>query len=65
MEHENAQKRIREIFRPWRAPANFKIEVFVIRVGEWGGHMLGDCEIRQRFTSFARCSLPSSSRRAP
>jgi len=25
-------------------PANFKIEVFVIRGGEWGGHMLLDCD---------------------
>src|SRR2546421_2883805 len=44
MEYENAQKRILEVFRPWKAPANFKIEVFVIRVGEWGGHMLVDCD---------------------
>ena len=43
-EYENAQKRILEVFRPWKAPANFKIEVFVIRVGEWGGHMLVDCD---------------------
>ena len=27
----------------WKAPANFKIELFVVRVGEWGGHML-DCD---------------------
>jgi len=26
--------------RSWKAPENFKIEVFVVRVGEWGGHML-------------------------
>ena len=26
------------------APANFKIELFVVRVGEWGGHMLVDCD---------------------
>ncbi len=44
MEYENAQKRILEVFRPWKPPANFKIEVFVIRVGEWGGHMLVDCD---------------------
>ena len=44
MEYENAQKRILEVFRQWRAPANFKIEVFVVRVGEWGGHMLVDCD---------------------
>jgi muconolactone delta-isomerase len=44
MEYENAQKRILEVFRQWKAPANFKIAVFVIRVGEWGGHMLVECD---------------------
>lgn len=32
------------MFRQWEAPANFKIEVFVVPVGEWGGHMLVDCD---------------------
>jgi muconolactone delta-isomerase len=41
---ENAQKRILEVFGQWKAPANFKIEFFVVRVGEWGGHMLVDCD---------------------
>ena len=27
---ENAQKRILEVFGQWKAPANFKIEFFVI-----------------------------------
>jgi hypothetical protein len=38
VEYENAQKRILEVFSPWKAPANFKIHAFVIRVGarEWG-----------------------------
>src|SRR3954452_23328135 len=44
IEYENAQKRILEVFRQWEAPSNFKIEVFVIRVGEWGGHMLVECD---------------------
>ena len=44
MEYENAQKRILEVFGQWKAPANFKIELFVVRVGEWGGHMLVDCD---------------------
>jgi hypothetical protein len=48
VEYENAQKRILEVFRPWKAPANFKIEVFVIRVGEWGGHMLPAFEFQAR-----------------
>jgi muconolactone delta-isomerase len=43
-EYENAQKRILEVFGQWKAPANFTIEVFVVRVGEWGGHMLVDCD---------------------
>jgi len=44
MEYENAQKRILEVFRQWKPPGNFKIDFFVIRVGEWGGHMLIECE---------------------
>ena len=44
MEYENTQKRILEVFTQWKAPANFKIEVFVVRVGEWGGHMLVECD---------------------
>jgi len=43
-EYENVQKRILEVFTEWKAPANFKIEFFVVRVGEWGGHMLVDCD---------------------
>src|ERR1051325_8873667 len=44
IEYENAQKRILEVFSPWKAPANFKIEAFVIRVGDWGGYMLMECD---------------------
>ena len=44
MEYENAQKRILEVFTQWKAPANLKIELFVIRVGDWGGYMLVDCD---------------------
>ena len=44
MEYENAQKRILEVFTQWEAPGNFKIELFVIRVGDWGGYMLLDCD---------------------
>src|SRR6478735_5022624 len=43
-EYEQAQKRILEVFSPWKAPGNFKIESFVIRVGDWGGYMLMDCD---------------------
>jgi hypothetical protein len=44
IEYENAQKRILEVFSPWKAPANFKIHSFVIRVGDWGGYMLMECD---------------------
>jgi len=44
IEYENAQKRILEVFTQWKAPGNFKIETFVIRVGDWGGYMLLDCD---------------------
>jgi hypothetical protein len=44
IEYENAQKRILEVFSPWNAPANFKIQSFVIRVGDWGGYMLMECD---------------------
>ena len=33
LEYENAQKRILEVFTQWKAPDNFKIELFVVRVG--------------------------------
>lgn len=54
MSYENAQKRILEVFSKWKAPANFKIESFVVRVGEWGGHMLVDCD--DPFTVHKVCS---------
>src|SRR3984957_19837459 len=44
IEYENAQKRILEVFHQWKAPANFKIEFFVVRVGDWGGYMMVDCD---------------------
>ena len=43
-EYEKAQDRILEVFSQWKAPANFKIEMFVIRVGDWGGHLLVECD---------------------
>ena len=63
VEYENAQKRILEVFGQWKAPANFKIELFVVRVGEWGGHMLVDCDDPWPFTRYARPSLLLCSRR--
>lgn len=44
IEYENAQKRILDVFTKWKAPGNFKIELFVVRVGDWGGHMLVECD---------------------
>lgn len=43
-EYESAQQRILDVFGQWKAPDNLKIELFVVRVGEWGGHMLVDCD---------------------
>lgn len=57
-DYENAQKRILEVFLEWQPPANFKIEAFVIRVGDWGGYMLLDCD--EPLTVHGFCSmLPS------
>ena len=33
-----------KLFPQWKAPDNFKIEMFVVRVGDWGGYMLVDCD---------------------
>jgi muconolactone delta-isomerase len=55
IEYENAQKRILEVFGQWKAPANFKIEFFVLRFGEWGGHMLVDCDDPRTIHKF--CSM--------
>lgn len=43
-EYEKAQKRILGMFRHWQPPKGFNIQAFVVRVGEWGGHLLVDCE---------------------
>jgi len=43
-DYENAQTRILEVFRQWKAPENLKIEIFVVRVGDWGGYMLAECD---------------------
>ena len=36
-------------------PANFKVELFVIRVGDWGGYMMLDCDDPAAVHKF--CSL--------
>ncbi len=58
IEYEKAQKRILEVFSPWKAPANFKIHAFVIRVGDWGGYMLMECDRPLEVHKF-RSILPS------
>ncbi len=55
LEYEKAQKRILEVFTQWQAPANFKIEFFVVRVGDWGGYMLVDCD--DPLTVHKMCSM--------
>jgi len=44
LEYERAQQRILDVFRKWERPAGFKIELFMIRVGDWGGYMLAACD---------------------
>jgi muconolactone delta-isomerase len=44
IEYENAQKHILGVFRHWQPPKGFKIEGFFVRLGEWGGHMLVECD---------------------
>ena len=65
MEYENAQKRILEVFTQWKAPDNFKIEMFVIRVGDWVVICCWTATIHWRFTSSARCCLLLNSRPVP
>src|SRR5436305_14701504 len=55
VEYENAQKRILEVFGQWKPPGNFKIDFFVIRVGERGGHMLMECD--DLVTTHKFCSI--------
>ena len=62
-EDQNAQKRILDVFTKWKAPSNFKIELFVVRVGEWGGHMLVDCDDPATVHKACSNSLHSNSRR--
>ena len=63
-EYENAQKRILEVFTQWTAPANFKIELFVVRVASGVG-ICWTAMIRRPFTRYARPGLLLYSRRDP
>ena len=40
-------------FANGKKPANFQIEMFVIRVGDWGGYMLADCDDPVEMHKFA------------
>ena len=44
IQYENSQTRVIEIFSKWEAPSNFKIELFVVRVGDFGGYLMVDCD---------------------
>lgn len=39
-DYEAAQKRVLEVFEPWKAPDSFAIQQFLVRVGEYGGYMV-------------------------
>lgn len=43
-DYKEAQKRILDLFTKWKAPDNCKIEMFVVRIGDRGGHMLVECD---------------------
>src|SRR5436190_12485639 len=65
IEYENAKKRILDVFTQWKAPDNFKIELFVIRVGDWGGYMLLDCDDPTAIHKFCSMLPAFYSRHAP
>lgn len=62
-EYEQAQERIPDVFTQWKRPPNFKIELFVVRVGERDGRMLVECDDRWLSTRHARPLQRSYSRR--
>ncbi|MBK8458290.1 MAG: DUF3303 family protein [Phyllobacteriaceae bacterium] len=43
LEYENVQKRILTLFRQWPMDSTWKIHSFVVRLGEWGGYILMEC----------------------
>ncbi len=65
IEYENAQKRNPEIFTQWKAPDNFKIELFVVRVGDWGGYMVGGLHIPPTVHKFCSSCPRLYSKRGP
>jgi|SRR5271166_5672721 len=39
-DYEAMQERVLGIFKDWKMPASFKIQQFVVRIGEYGGYMI-------------------------
>jgi muconolactone delta-isomerase len=54
-EPEDCEHRTKSRKAESKAPGNFKIELFVIRVGDWGGYMLLDCDDPRAVHKF--CSM--------
>lgn len=56
-DYEAAQKRVLELFEPWKQPDSLTISEFLVRVGEYGGYMVVETDdlaaIHQLTSSFA------------
>ena len=44
IEYENVQTRILSLFRQWQMNPTWTIHCFVVRLGEWGGYLVMECE---------------------
>lgn len=43
-DYEAAQHRVLDVFLQWKMPESIKFLQFVVRVGEWGGYMVVECD---------------------
>jgi hypothetical protein len=43
-DYEAAQERVLRVFKDWQMPSSMTIHQFVVRVGEFGGYMVVDCD---------------------
>ncbi|HMW21937.1 MAG TPA: DUF3303 family protein [Burkholderiaceae bacterium] len=43
-DYESVQKRVLAVFGAWKPPEGFRVERFLIRVGDWGGFALVECD---------------------
>jgi hypothetical protein len=43
-QYEAAQDRILQVFRQWEKPGSINFLQFVIRVGDWGGYAVIECD---------------------